>query len=101
VSCSIDATEKLEAYTGGIFSEFNPLPIPNHVVSIVLCFVITVSVAVTFQPCSPYAISSKHLQVGYGTENGTNYWVVRNSWGEPWGEHGYFRYVSIDVSGTV
>jgi len=63
IGCGIDADSKLENYTGGIFSEKKTFISINHEVAV----------------------------VGWGVENGTEYWHMRNSWGTYWGEHGFGR----------
>lgn len=64
VAAGVDA-DPLHDYTGGIITD-NPAYEINHIVSI----------------------------VGWGTTpEGLKYWVVRNSWGEYWGEMGYFRLI--------
>ena len=33
------------------------------------------------------------LIVGFGSENATDYWLLKNSWSQAWGEDGYFRVI--------
>ncbi|XP_016972204.1 procathepsin L [Drosophila rhopaloa] len=64
VACSVNGLETLKNYEGGIYNdnECNQGE-PNHAI----------------------------LVVGYGSENGQDYWIIKNSWDDTWGEKGYFR----------
>lgn len=65
IGCGMSVTKKFEAYTGGIYSEFDVLPMINHEISL----------------------------IGFGVDkdSGEEYWIGRNSWGTYWGEDGFFR----------
>jgi len=63
IACTVCVTEDVEGYTGGVFHDKSGCKDLDHEISV----------------------------VGYGTDNGTKYWIVRNSWGTYWGEGGYMK----------
>eukprot|EP01107_Rhizomastix_libera_P017571 TRINITY_DN852_c0_g2_i1.p1 TRINITY_DN852_c0_g2~~TRINITY_DN852_c0_g2_i1.p1 ORF type:complete len:367 (+),score=64.92 TRINITY_DN852_c0_g2_i1:36-1103(+) len=41
--------------------------------------------------CPTNTINHAITVVGYGTENGKDFWIIKNSWGDDWGEDGFIR----------
>lgn len=44
-----------------------------------------------FDPSCTHHVTHAMLAVGYGVDNGQEYWLIKNSWGLSWGERGYLR----------
>jgi len=66
IACTVAVTEAFENYNGsGIFKDTTGAKSLDHSISI----------------------------VGYGEEDGVDYWIGRNSWGTYWGDKGWFRIV--------
>ena len=98
------AGSKTAAVAAGVVTGFTDVPAGNEAALLTAVAAAPVSVAIQanqlpFQFYSSGVLTGNcgkqldHgvLAVGYGTDNGTDYWKVKNSWGSSWGEAGYIR----------
>ena len=51
------------------------------------------------EECSKHEVDSAVAIVGYGIEDGTAYWLIKNSWGTSWGQDGYGKVAMVGGHG--
>ena len=44
-----------------------------------------------YEGCTSKVTNHGVVLVGYGSENGVDYWIAKNNWGTRWGEDGFMR----------
>ena len=44
-----------------------------------------------FDTCSNKAVNHAITVIGWGRQNGQEYWLIKNSWGDYWGDKGYIK----------
>lgn len=65
IACAMAVPDELVNYTGGVYVDTTGNLELDHDISV----------------------------VGWGVEDGTKYWLIRNSWGSYWGENGMLKLI--------
>lgn len=90
-AANVITTKRLESYNEEyikkVLYKYGPLPIAINATK----FMYYRGGIMNYSNCNPRVLNHAVLLVGYGSKNGQDYWIMKNTWGSSWGEGGYFR----------